>query len=305
MGQAVLRLLLLYSAFSCALGQTTNLAAASSRTTPCSLLGLSAETKKQVTSADLFRAYDAQVRFIRTLHLVALMRGRGEADHKARVRPLELGAIIDLSSPNLLHITGVAPYKGNREVELTSDGERFGLLIPEDGRKVFLIGPVDSVAVSEKPEENLRPRSFLESLRWQHGAPGIEAIGEQNDSLGTRTLTVDVAPTEVTPTKRIDVAFDLEKGVVNSLTSYDSGGKKLLTTFYSDWRTATVSTGKVPPECYARRIVMVEPQQDYQLEFKVLDLTFNEPIAKSNFRVTPPRGVPVESVGLFGDRKAH
>ena len=56
----------------------------------------------------------------------------------------EFGAIVDLMQPNLIHITGVVPYEGNRVVDLTSDGHQFGLLIPEDGKKVFLTGPIDA-----------------------------------------------------------------------------------------------------------------------------------------------------------------
>ncbi len=302
MTQAALQFVLLCSTCLGASGQAPVSAAEHSGTRPCRLLNNSFDPAKPVKIGDLFRAYETQVQLVRTLHLIGTMRGRGGPTHKAPARPVELGAIIDVSPPNLLRLTGVVPYRGNRAVELTSDGERFGLLIPEDRRNVFLTGPVDSAARSDKAQENLRPRPFLESLRWEPGTAGAQPLLEPTGRSTTRTLVVDVAPTEDTPTKRIDVVFDLEKGVVDSLTSLDRTGAVLLTTHYSDWRTA--SSGPTP-ECYARRIVLVEAKQDYQVEFRVLDLALNGPIEKSKFRVTAPRGIPVEHINLFGEKIAE
>jgi len=305
MTRAALFSMVFCSASMCALGQTPSRPADHSGTRPCTLLNPSSDPAQAFTNADLFRAYDTQVHLVRSLHIIGTMRGIGGPAHKTPAKPVELGAIVDLVKPNLLHITGVAPYQGSREVELASDGEQFGLLVPEDGKKVFLTGPVDAPARSAREQENLRPRPFIEAMRWEAGTPRAEAASESLQDSHTRTLTVDVAPTEDTPTRRVDVAFDLASRVVDSLTAYDSSGALLLKTLYSDWRTATDPSSGLPAECYPRHIVLVEVQQNYQVDIRVNDLTLNAAIPRSYFRVVLPRGIPIEHVDLAGARSTH
>jgi hypothetical protein len=269
-------------------------------TRPCILLSPASGISQDVSDADLFRAYDNQVQLVRSLHIIGAMRGIGGATHKVPGKPLELAAIIDLVKPNLLHITGVVPYQGNRAVELASDGQQFGLLVPEDGKKVFLTGPVDAPARSEKAQENLRPRPFIEAMRWEAGTPRPQASPQSSPASNTRTLIVDVAPTEETPTRRVEVDFDLAARVVDSLTAYDSSGRFLLKTLYSDWRTATDPASGAPTECYPRHIVLVEAQQDYKVDLQVNDLTLNAVIPRSSFRVVLPRGIPIQHLDLTG-----
>ena len=188
---------------------------------------------------DLFQAYSTQVRLVRSLHMIASMKGTAGDEYEIGSAPLELAAIIDLVQPNLIHITGIVPYEGSRVVELTSDGHQFGLLVPEGDEKVFLTGPIDAPPQSENARENLRPRPFIEALHWEEGTMRAATGTEPTSAPDTRTLTVDVAATENTPTRKVDVVFDLTKGVVKTLTAYDNTGAPIFVASYEDWKTET------------------------------------------------------------------
>ena len=216
-----------------------------------------------------------------------VQRGRGN-------EKLELAAIVDLVQPNLIRITGMVPYQGSRAVELTSDGRQFGLLIPEGGKKVFLTGPIDAPPQSENARENLRPRPFIEVLRWDEGTLRTATGADPLNASDTRTLTVDIASTESTPSRKVDVVFDLAKGVVNTLTAYDNSGTPIFEARYGDWRTATDPSSEVAVGCFARHIVLVELQQDYQVDLRITDLTLNPEIPKSYFHPSPPHGIPIK-----------
>jgi hypothetical protein len=292
--------ILLWSA--CLFGQTSPAAGNLSSVSLCSLLNRSPDTRQAIDTDELFRAYSAQVHLVRSLHLISSMKGKAGAEYNAGSGTLELAAIVDLVEPNLIRITGEVPYQGSRAVELTSDGRQFGLLIPEGGKKVFLTGPIDAPPQSESARENLRPRPFIEALRWDEGTLRTPAGAEPADVSNTRTLTVDVASTEETPSRKVDVVFDLNKGVVKTLTTYDNTGAPIFEARYEDWRTASDPSSGVAVGCFARHIVLVELQQDYQVDLRITDLALNPAIPKSYFHPSPPHGVPIKHLNMAGGR---
>jgi outer membrane lipoprotein-sorting protein len=300
MKRGALPLLLLWSA--CLFGQASSAAGNRAGVWPCSLLNRSPNTRQAVSAEDLFQAYSTQAHLIRSLHMIGSMKGTAGTEYGTGSEPLELAVIVDLVQPNLIRITGVVPYQGSRVVELTSDGHQFGLLIPEGGKKVFLTGPIDAPPQSKNVRENLRPRPFIEALRWEEGTMrATTGTGPANAS-DTRTLTVDVVPTENTPTRKVDVVFDLTKGVVNTLTAYDNTGAPTFRASYGDWKTETDPSSGVAAECFARHIVLVELQQDYQVDIRISDLNLNPPIPKSYFRPSPPHGVPIKHLDMASGR---
>ena len=190
-------------------------------------------------------------------------------------------------------------------MDLTSDGHQFGLLIPEGDEKVFLTGPIDAPAQSDNVRENLRPRPLIEALRWDEGTPRAVTAAELSNASSTRTLTIDVAATENTPTRKVDVVFDLTKGVVNTLIAYDNTGAPMFETRYEDWRTETDPSDGAAAECFARHIVLVERQQDYQLDIRISHLNLNPPMPKSYFRPSPPHGVRIRHLDMTGGRSSQ
>ena len=290
--------ILLWSA--CLFGQAPSAGGNRSGAWPCSLLNRSLNAKQAVDTDELFRAYSAQVHLVRSLHMIASMRGTAGIEFNAGNEKLELAAIVDLVQPNLIRITGMVPYQGSRAVELTSDGRQFGLLIPEGGKKVFLTGPIDAPPQSENARENLRPRPFIEVLRWDEGTLRTATGAEPLNASDTRTLTVDIASTESTPSRKVDVVFDLAKGVVNTLTAYDHTGAAIYEARYGDWRTTTDLSSGVAVGCFARHVVLVELQQDYQVDLRITDLTLNPEIPKSYFHPSPPHGIPIKHLNIAG-----
>ncbi len=285
---------------ACLFGQASPAGGNRSGAWPCSLLNRSLNAKQAVDTDELFRAYSAQAHLVHSLHMIASMRGTAGTEYHTGGAPLTLAAIVDLVEPNLIRITGVVPYQGNRAVELTSDGRQFGLLIPEGDKKVFLTGPIDAPSHADDARENLRPRPFIEVLRWDEGTLRAATGEEPAEASGTHTLTVDVASTENTPTRKIDVVFDLIKGVVRTLTAYDNTGAPTFEARYEDWRTATDPSSGVAVGCFARHIVLVELQQDYQVDLRITDLTLDPAIPKSYFHPSPPHGIPIKHLNMAG-----
>jgi hypothetical protein len=300
MKTGVFPLLLLWSAGLFAQGSAAP--RNNSGTRPCSLLTRSPSAKRTINADDLFQAYRTQVRLVRSLHMIGSMKGTAGIEYQTGSEPLALAAIVDLMQPNLIHVTGVVPYEGNRVVELTSDGHQFGLLIPEGSKKVFLTGPIDAPPQSKNARENLRPRPFIEALRWEEGTPRTATEAGPENASNTRTLTVDVALTENTPSRKVDVVFDLTKGVINTLTAYDSTGAPIFEARYEDWRTEIDPSSGEALECFARHIALVELQQDYQIDIRITGLVLNPPIPKSYFRPSPPHGVSIKHLNMSGGR---
>jgi hypothetical protein len=228
------------------------------------------------------------------------LKGTAGPEYEIGDGPPELAALVDLEEPNLIRIMGVVPYQGSRAVELTSNGQQFGLLIPEGDEKVFLTGPIDAPPQSDNVRENLRPRPFIEALRWDDGTPRAVAATGPANAPGARTLTIDVAATENTPTRKVDVVFDLTRGVVDTLTAYNNMGVPIFKIHYEDWRTETYPSDGT--ECFARHIVLVELQQDYQVDIRISHLILNPPMPKSYFRLSPPHGVPIKHLDMAGGR---
>ena len=232
------------------------------------------------------------------------MRGQAGAAYDPIGVDRSLAAIIEIAQPDLIRITGVMPYQGNRVIELTSDGHQFGLLTPESGRTIFLTGPIDAPPQSKNPYENLRPRPFVEALLWQAGTPQASSRPEAAEENGMRTLTIAVAA-QNSPTRTMDIAFNMAKGVVNSFTAYDKTGKPIFEAQYSDWRPVSILGSDVPGGCLARHIVLEERQRDYRLDLRISSLELNADIPRSSFHPSPPRGIPVKRLTLTGDENGH
>ena len=177
--------------------QGTNTAAGPEQSS-CSLLS---SQPKQINDSVLLDAYNTQVNLIRSLHATALLRGLVGGEYRVGERPREFPAIIDFARPNLIRMTGVLPFAGSRGFEMASDGQMFRLLVPEDGKKTFLVGRVDAPAHSQKPRENLRPQPLIDALTWEKGTPLASAKAKLSTADDTQTLQVDLPPSRSGPSR--------------------------------------------------------------------------------------------------------
>ena len=254
-------------------------------------------TPKQIADAVLLDAYNAQVHRIRSLYASAMVSGQTRKDQVAGKHAEELPGIIDMVKPDLVRIRGVLRLNSSRGFEMTSDGHEFSLLVPEDNKKVFLVGPSDAPAKSKIPRENLRPQPFLDALRWQEGklraAPGAA-------SPETRTLEIELPPTR-NGARTAKVEFDLRGGVVNSLAAYSDAGQLIYEARYRDWKELKTASEKGPEGCFPRDIHLTRPEDDYELNLRITQIALNPDIPMSTFRPSPPHGIPVMHVDMQGN----
>ncbi len=269
----------------------------------CSLLHLQLKGHETVDPALLLAAYNAQVRFIRSLHVIGFARGQSGREYGIGDQAHELPVIIDFVRPDLLRVSGPTPSMGSRGFEMTSDGKEFRLLVPENGKKTFLMGPVDAPGHSLHPRENLRPQPLIDALRWQEGKLRKEtniSVQDAREQEGTQTVTFALPPEPGKPsTGRI--VFDIEHGVVDSLTTYDPSGEEQSVATYGGWAPMSADADASPVGCYPRNIHVIRSGGDYELNVRITDISANPNIPLSKFRPAPPRGIPVIQVDMSGN----
>jgi hypothetical protein len=267
---------------------------------PCSLFDAKPTqdaTPKQSDDAILLDAYNAQVHLIRSLYAAAMVSGETRKDQAAGKKPEELPGIINMIKPDLVRIRGVLRLNSSRGFEMTSDGHEFSLLVPEDNKKVFLIGPSDAPAKSKIPRENLRPQPFLDALRWQEGKlRAVSGVAGPE----TRTLEIELPPSR-NGARTAKVEFDLRGGVVNSLAAYGDAGQLIYEAKYRDWKEMKTPSEKGVTGCFPRDIHLTRPEDDYELNLRITQIALNPDIPTSTFRPSPPRGIPVLHVDTQGN----
>jgi outer membrane lipoprotein-sorting protein len=258
----------------------------------CSLFSPQLNPASHIEDLALLNAYNLQANSIRSLHVEALMRARAGKEYRVGEQQREMPVLIDLVRPDLVRVIGSVPAMSSRGFEMASDGKEFRLLIPEDGKRRFFVGPADAPAQSQNPRENLRPEPISDALLWREGKL-FETSAPQVDPAEDRTLKLAIGLTRVGEQTAV-VDFDLPRGVVKSVTVYDSAGTLVSRANYSDWAPTEPSPEEhIAGGCFPKQVQFLEPTQDYEIELRVLRVEFNSSLPKSSFHPSPPRGVPV------------
>jgi hypothetical protein len=268
----------------------------------CSLPGLTTGVDS-FGDAQLLTAYNAQADRVRSLQVYAMVRA--EVGNKfglsAKKQSGKLAATIQFQAPAMLRVTGVIPFS-DREIDMASNGREFRLLVPVERDMRFLVGSVDASADSPNPKENLRPRPLIDALRWPKGTQANAMEAQPADNTGRR-ISIQL-PTPRGLPRTAQVEFDLRSGTVSSLSIYGPDERLLWVIRYSDWEeVANQATGAVAG-CYPRRIVLVQSQQDFQLDMRILNLDLNPQIPTAHFLLNPPKGVPVVKLSSSGAKGA-
>jgi hypothetical protein len=244
----------------------------------------------------LLAAYNRQANQIRSMHVEALMQAPAAKKPRGGRQQWEIPVLLDLVQPDLLRITGSLPSTSSRGFEMASDGREFRFLLPENGRRRFLVGPADAPPQSENPQENLRPQPILDAMLWRKGrlsdssAPPIAGSGD-------RTVAIDL-PRSRTGDETGEIVFDLRQGIVRSLILRNAAGTVVSEARYSDWQTIDSLADGPGKGCFPRHIQFHEPAGNYEITLRILRIVFNADIPKSAFQLSPPQGVPV--VPLLG-----
>ncbi|MGA2252435.1 hypothetical protein [Terracidiphilus sp.] len=265
----------------------------------CSLLNPRSNPAGRVDDSALINAYNLQAHLIRSLRLIAVVRGKAGKEYGVGERPRELPAVIDFVQPDLVHVTGGVPFLGSREFEMASDGHEFRLLVPQNGKKTFLVGPIDAPVKSQNARDDLRPEPLINALHWQEGRliAGARLQGVHDANL--RELKVDLLYSKA-PGRTAKIEFDLLHGQVDSVETYDAAGQLVSKTSYSDWQEAANSASSPSQGCLPHRIEFLQPKQDYEVTLRVSHIALNPEIPRANFHPAPPRGIPVVHLDKSG-----
>ncbi len=189
---------------------------------------------------------------------------------------------------------------------MSSDGREFHLLAPDHEVTKHYIGLVDAqpdMSEIKVPEiSNIaRPREILDALRWQEGT--LRKSSEVHAE-GNHVLEFDL-PARSGKAIKGKLLFDALIGAITSLQIYDTDDELISELFYADWQPVNDSSGGSSEGCFPRRVRLVQPMEDIQLDFRFLELTLNPRIPRASFRLTPVPGTPVVRLSPSGSTKDH
>lgn len=309
---AVAALLLFAQPFT-AFGQDQKPVIPSAKSASCSLFGAATAGDSNLAGdgagfqARLLAIYNAQARLVRSMKAVAIIhatRGPKFGDKAGTSHPIT--GFFNFEQPALMRVTGVVPPMGRRVFDLSSDGRDFHLLAPDHDMMKHYIGLVDAppdISEIKVPEisDIARPREILDALRWQEGTlrKSREAPAEGNE-----VLEFDLPPRSGKSVSG-KLLLDAQTGAIASLQIYDADGELMSELFYADWQPVNDAAGGSSQGCFPRRVRLVQPMEDVQLDFRFLELTLNPRIPRTSFRLSPAPGTPVVRLSPAGTVKNH
>jgi len=258
----------------------------------CSLLDAQSDQGNAQNDSALISAYNLHAHLIRSLHIDAIMQVKAGMEYGIGDQPIEVSAVIDSAVPNLMRLRIMLPMSGGNGFEMVSDGSEFSLLLPIQGRKVLLTGPLGEQAESQNPLENLRPQPLLDALNWPEAKLISGAPQQTSADSSVHKLSVTLANAMDGP-RTAQIEFDTGRGQVNSVATYDSAGQILSTVRYSDWQAAESTEGRQEVACLPRHIELIQPTLDYEIGLRVIRIALNPGIPRSYFRPSVPGGTPV------------
>jgi hypothetical protein len=268
------------------------------------LIGESSFDSAEV-QARLLATYNNQARLVRSIKAVAVIHAtRGPKFGPKAGTSHPVTGFFDFDQPASLRVTGVAPPLGKKVFDLASDGREFRLLAPDHEIVKLYIGLVDAqpnFSAISVPEisDIARPREILDALRWQEGTlRKTRSTGaSEND-----TLEFDLPPRAGNPIIG-KLKFDSKTGALASLQIRDAHGELISEIFYADWQAVAAEPADASKGCFPRRVQLVQPMEDVQLDFRFLEMTLNPRLSRVNFRVSPPPGTPVIRLSTAGVAK--
>jgi outer membrane lipoprotein-sorting protein len=264
----------------------------------CSLLVGSELQTGDTEDFALLTAYNFQAHLIRSLHMEAMMQVKAGKEYGIGDQPIGVPVVIDSAEPNLMRMSIKLPTPGAHGIEMSSDGGAFSLLLPDHGRNVLLIGPLDAAPQSENPLLNLRPQPLMDALRWQGVTSSSEKASRTGTVFGIRKLAVTL-PTSPMGPSTADIEFDVSSGLVKSVATYDSVGRTVSEVRYSDWEPIKEAQGRVV--CFPRHLELARPLQDYEIALHILQIELNGEIPRSYFHRGVPGGTTVIHLNQSGN----
>jgi hypothetical protein len=307
----IVAVLLLAAGPQIGFGQDQKPAIPSAKNASCSLFGAAITGDSSVNDdgleTRLMAIYNAQARLVRSMKAVAIIhatRGPKFGDKAGTSHPIT--GFFNFEQPALLRVTGVVPPMGRRAFDLSSDGREYHLLAPDHEAMKHYVGLVDAPPDTSEikvPEisDIARPREILDALRWQEGTLRKT---RHAPAKGNQALEFDL-PARSGKSITGKLLFDTQTGAIASLQIYDAEDELISELFYADWQLVNDTAGGSSQGCFPRRVRLVQPMEDIQLDFRFLELTLNPRIARVNFRLSPAPGTPFVRLSPAGVVKNH
>lgn len=307
----IVALLLLTRPLNC-FGQYQKHAIPPTVTAACAMSDPAATVDSNLSSNEalqdrMLAVYNTQARMVRSLKGAVTVRATHLSKSGSRSgKPRDLTAFITFQQPASIRVTGVAPPLGAKVFDLSSDGREFHLLAPDHDKMRFYVGMVDAqpgvLDINSSDVSDLaRPRELLDLLRWQEGTlrktPSSSTI--QSD-----TLEFDLPP-RAGKSVSGTLHFNPQSGEAASLQLYGAGGELLSELSYADWQPVNDTAGGSSKACFPRRVRLVRPAEELQVDIRFVELTLNPRIPRSSFHVNPGPGVAVVHLSPTGTEKDH
>ena len=243
----------------------------------------------EATADQLAEQYNQQARAVRSINAGVELNPVAGSSYTGVIEDYhDVRGFILAQRPASIRMIGQAPVVAKNIFDMVSDGETFRIFIPSKNK--FVVGPTALERPAKKPIENLRPQHLLDALFWKELPAGKMVLFEEFDAAPSRYYIL----TQVRDANGGEIArkiwFDRADLSIARIQVYGVRGVLLADIRYAEWQPA----GELR---YPRRLWLVRPHDDYQLEVRITKLTLNEDIAAERFRLEQPPGTELVVVG--------
>ncbi|HVB35967.1 MAG TPA: hypothetical protein VND42_01910 [Candidatus Acidoferrales bacterium] len=245
---------------------------------------------KHATESELVALYNREASAVETLNAsVRLSPAAGSALSGVIEQYHEVNGYILAARPASIRVIGQAPVVAKDIFDMASDGQTFRIYIPSKNK--FITGPTNLQRNAAKPIENLRPQHLFEALIWPPIPQNENVLLEEADRLPFRyyVLTVAASGAQGWELDR-KIWFDRASLQIARIQIYSRGGKLVSDIRTGNWQ----SDGGVN---YPKTISLARPQDEYQLDIQITQLTLNQPIASGKFQLAQPPGTELVQLG--------
>jgi len=201
-----------------------------------------------------------------------------------------VGAFIVFRRPDQLRIIGQDPVIESTIFDMVSGGNEFHLYLPR--RKRLIKGRNDVAGTSGNKFENLRPTAFLTALMIYPPDPENEIALLEDDTSDTKAVYILLIVRRNKDHFWLarNVYFDRYTLEITRQKTFDQSGNIVSETRYSGWT-------KYGDITFPSDIDILRPQDNYEVQLRVISIRFNTPdITPEKFVLNPPQGVEVREL---------
>lgn len=247
---------------------------------------------KVASEAELIAKIDHQSAAVQTLTAAVDLEPSAGSIYSGVIKQYhDVKGFLLLRRPDLIRITGQAPIVRTDIFDMASDGERFSLYIPSEGK--FYTGAAGLPVRPGKTLENLRPQHVMEALLLQPVDTARETTFlEQVDRHDERDYVIFVLLPSGPGKMRLErkIWFNRTRLNVSRLQIYGEGGvcvEDVSYANYQDWGGVN----------YPSLVTIERPVDDYSLTITLLSAHFNQPVPLAKFTLKKPPAAQLIDLG--------